>query len=64
MGFRFHKSISIIPGIRVNVSKTGMSVSVGSAPLTVNVGKSGTKVTTSIPGTGLSWSKIMGRKLW
>ena len=29
MGLRFRKSISLIPGVRLNFSKSGMSVSAG-----------------------------------
>ena len=29
MGLRFRKSISLIPGVRLNFSKSGMSVSSG-----------------------------------
>ncbi|MCE7887674.1 MAG: DUF4236 domain-containing protein [Alphaproteobacteria bacterium PRO2] len=56
MGFRFRKSIKIIPGIRLNLSKSGPSVSVGGKGLTYNVSKKGTRTTVGIPGTGLSHS--------
>ncbi|NNM56304.1 DUF4236 domain-containing protein [Acidocella sp.] len=57
MGFRFRKRFKIAPGIRVNLSKSGASLSVGKPGSTVNFGKRGERVTTGIPGTGLSYSK-------
>mgnify|MGYP002623589831 CR=1 FL=1 len=56
MGFRFRKSIKIIPGVRLNLSKSGSSVSVGGKGLTYNVSKKGTRTTVGIPGSGLSHS--------
>ncbi len=56
MGFRFRKIISVIPGVKVNLSKSGASTSIGGRGATVNVGTSGKKtVTLGIPGTGLSY---------
>lgn len=54
MGLRFRKSISIIPGVKLNFGKTGMSVSTGVPGFRKTFHTSG-KVTTSvgIPGTGL-----------
>lgn len=58
MGFRFRRSIRILPGVRLNISKKGFtSVSIGGKGLTVNRGSKGTRVTTSLPGTGMSYSK-------
>jgi hypothetical protein len=57
MGFRFRKRFKIAPGIRVNFSKSGASVSVGKPGSTLNFGSRGERVTTGIPGTGLSYSK-------
>ena len=57
MGFRFRKSIKIAPGVRINLTKKGVSsVSVGKRGATVNVGKKGTRGTVGIPGSGLSYS--------
>ena len=54
MGLRFRKSISIIPGVKLNFGTTGMSVSTGVPGFRKTVHTSG-RVTTSvgIPGTGL-----------
>ena len=56
MGFRFRKIISVIPGVKVNLSKSGASTSIGGRGATVNVGTSGKRtVTLGIPGTGMSY---------
>lgn len=56
MGFRFKKSIRIFPGVRLNISKSGISVSLGVPGATVNLGKTGARTTVGLPGTGLSYS--------
>lgn len=57
MGLRFRKNISLLPGVRLNISKHGISsVSVGGKGLTYNIGKKGTRATGGLPGTGLSYS--------
>ncbi|HXF53464.1 MAG TPA: DUF4236 domain-containing protein [Hyphomicrobiaceae bacterium] len=55
-GFRFRKSIGVAPGLRINLSKSGVSTSVGGKGATVNVGM-GRRPTINlgIPGTGLSY---------
>lgn len=57
MGFRFRRSLRIAPGIRVNLSKSGLSYSFGGRGATVNVGPKGTRATYGIPGTGLTYSE-------
>lgn len=56
MGFRFRKSIKIIPGVRLNLGKSGSSLSFGGKGFTVNVNKKGTRTTVGLLGTGLSHS--------
>lgn len=56
MGLRFQKRIKILPGVYINLSKSGVSASVGGHGATVNVGADGRRmVTVGIPGTGLSY---------
>jgi hypothetical protein len=55
MSWRFRQSFTVVPGLRLNLSKSGLSASIGGAPLTVNVGPYGVMGTASIPGTGLSY---------
>jgi hypothetical protein len=58
MGFIFRKRIKIAPGITINLSKSGVSTSIGprGAKLTVG-GSRGPRATVGIPGTGLSYSE-------
>jgi len=55
MGWRFRQRFKVIPGVRLNLSKSGLSVSLGGAPLTLNVGPRGVYGTASAPGTGISF---------
>lgn len=57
MGFRFRKSFKILPGVKINVGKTGISTSVGTRGAHVTVGKNGARASVGIPGTGLSYSQ-------
>ncbi|MCL4877099.1 MAG: tetratricopeptide repeat protein [Anaerolineae bacterium] len=56
MGFRFRKSIKILPGVRINLSKSGPSLSLGGGGATFNVGGRGTRLTLGIPGTGIYYT--------
>lgn len=60
MALGIRKSIKIAPGVRINISKSGVSTSLGVKGATVNLSKRGTRVTTGIPGTGISSSKFYG----
>ncbi|PEB86054.1 hypothetical protein COM94_16840 [Bacillus thuringiensis] len=62
MGFRFHKSKQIAPGIRLNASKKGIGISIGVKGARVSFGPSGTRITTSLPGTGISYQKQISNK--
>ena len=53
MGWRFRKRIKILPGINLNISKSGMSFNVGVKGANVTFGPNGTYVNTGVPGTGL-----------
>lgn len=54
MSWRFRRSFKVIPGVRINLSKTGLSASIGGAPFTLNVGPRGVYGTASLPGSGIS----------
>ena len=62
MGFRFRKSLKILPGIRLNISKSGLSTSLGGPGATVNISRKGTRRTIGIPGSGLSYSSFSSHK--
>jgi tetratricopeptide (TPR) repeat protein len=53
MGFRARKSIKVVPGVRLNLSKTGVGMSAGAGPARYSVHSSGRKTVsarTGIPG--------------
>ena len=65
MGLRFRKTISLLPGVRLNVSKSGVGVSAGVPGIRGSINTSGRATgTLSIPGTGLSYvkTKTIGKK--
>jgi Protein of unknown function (DUF4236) len=55
--FRFRRSFRLLPGVRVNFSKSGVSTSVGRRGLWFTIGPRGTRETIGIPGTGLSYTE-------
>lgn len=58
MGLNFRKSISILPGVKLNLSKGGVSVSAGVKGLRGSLNSKGQLTTTaSIPGTGIYYTK-------
>lgn len=59
MALRFRKSLKIAPGVRVNLSKSGTSYSVGRRGAMLNIGPKGKRVTVGLPGTGLSSSWML-----
>jgi hypothetical protein len=62
MGFRFRKSIQLFPGVRLNISKSGTSYTIGPRRGgSINIGKRGTYVNASIPGTGISYRERLDR---
>jgi len=60
MGLRFRKSLRLLPGVRLNFSKSGVSASIGHAPFTVNLSSRGLMTTASLPGTGISFRNQSG----
>ena len=57
MGFRFFKRIKILPGVYINVGKSGPSLSLGPRGIKTTVGRKGIRQSFGLPGTGLSYSK-------
>lgn len=51
---RFRKSIKLLPGVRINLSRSGISTSVGVRGARVTVGPRGRTTSVGLPGTGLS----------
>jgi hypothetical protein len=59
MGFRFRRSVRILPGIRLNFGRRSTSVSLGVRGAHVTFGGSqGTRTTVGLPGTGLSYTEV------
>jgi hypothetical protein len=55
MPLRFTRRLSLVPGLRVNLSKRGASLSVGHRGAWYTVGPRGGRATLGLPGTGLFW---------
>jgi hypothetical protein len=49
----------VLPGLRVNLSKSGASLSVGVRGAHLTLGKR-SRVTVGLPGSGLSWTQSLG----
>ena len=62
MTLRFRKRIKIIPGIWLNLSKRGVSTSIGRRGMTVNLKGDQVKTTVGIPGSGISYSETSSAK--
>lgn len=58
-GFRFQKRVTIFPGLRVNLSKSGISTTLGVRGASVNFGNSPASAMLGIPGTGLSYRRYL-----
>ena len=61
MGFRFRKRIKIAPGVYINLSKSGVSTTLGKSGASVNISKKGTRGTVGLPGTGMSYSSQLSQ---
>ena len=62
MGWTFRRRIKVIPGVYLNVSKRGVSTTVGVRGASVTFRGDGTYANVGIPGTGFSSrQKISGR---
>jgi len=56
MGLRLRRTIKVFPGLTLNLSKSGVSASVGIRGAKVTVGSKGIRKTVGIPGSGLSYT--------
>src|SRR5258706_12044851 len=54
--FRFRRTFRIVPGVRLNLSGSGASVSLGPRGLHFTIGPHGTRATVGLPGSGISWT--------
>lgn len=60
MGLRFQRVLRVFPWLRINVSKSGVSGSVGPRGADINIGRHGVTTNAGIPGTGISYRSRLG----
>lgn len=60
MAFRFQRRIRIAPGVRINLSKSGVGLSVGPRGYSTSIGPRGIYRNVGLPGTGLSYREKIG----
>ncbi len=58
--FRFFKRVKVLPGLTMNLSKSGPSFSVGVRGAHVTMGRHGVRKTVGIPGTGVFYTSRHG----
>jgi len=61
MGFRFFRRIKLAPGVTLNLSKSGGSLSFGPRGAKFTVGPRGQRATVGIPGTGIFYTTTFGK---
>ncbi|HJR57610.1 MAG TPA: DUF4236 domain-containing protein [Rhizomicrobium sp.] len=61
-GLRFQKRLKLLPGLKINLSKSGASATVGTKGAGVNIGRDGITTNAGIPGTGLSYRQKLSSK--
>lgn len=57
MPLRLWRRFRLVPGLRANLSKSGVSLSVGRRGAWYTSGPRGQRVTLGAPGTGLFWTE-------
>lgn len=62
MGWRFHRSVKILPGVRLNFNKSSTSISIGGRGFHKTISSTGRVTNTvGIPGTGLYYTQTHSR---
>ena len=62
MSLRLWKRIKILPGITLNLSKSGISISFGRRGFKYTIGKNRRQTTVGLPGTGIYYTKRKTKK--
>ncbi len=62
MPIRIRKSFNLFPGVKVNVSKGGTSITVGKKGFHLNFSKRGVRETVGLPGSGISETNYLYKK--
>ena len=60
MGLRFYKRVHLFPGVAVNVSRSGPSLTMGVRGAHVTLGRRGITRTVGLPGTGIYYTSHSG----
>jgi hypothetical protein len=60
--FRFRKVVSLGKFFKINISKTGVSASVGRPGATINIKKDRVDGTVGLPGSGLSYKENLSKR--
>jgi hypothetical protein len=60
VGFRFYRRVHLFPGVSVNLSRSGPSLSVGVRGAHVTVGPGRITKTVGLPGTGIFYTSRHG----
>lgn len=59
MPVRVRRTFTLFPGVKANVSKGGMSITVGRKGFHLNFSKHGVRQTTRLPGSGISHTSYL-----
>lgn len=59
MGFRFRRQLRLFPGLHLNLSRSGVSATIGVPGLRVTLGKR-PALNVGLPGTGISYRESLG----
>ena len=62
MAFRFWRRIKLAPGVTLNLSKSGGSLSFGPRGAKFTIGPKGKRTTVGLPGTGLFYTSASRSK--
>ena len=63
MGFRFQKRLKIFPGLKLNLSKSGISWTIGTRGMSINAKDRKITGNVGIPGTGFSYREQLNRNV-
>jgi hypothetical protein len=58
--FRFYRRVHLLPGVSLNLSKSGPSLTMGMRGAHVSVGSRGVTRTVGLPGTGIYYTSRSG----
>jgi len=61
MGLRFRRTLTLLPGVRINFGIGGPSLSLGPRGASVTIGKRGVYGNAGLPGTGVSYRERLDR---